>query len=306
MAINTHVNVPPHVFIKTAPIEDQFAAATQLNSTMEIQLLGDFLNPNYSMDEFMQLVEQYQPQIQILHSPLAYGEDTDLSQIEEVSTFMTARKTCELAQRLADYYQRRMPVVFHFGGDVEELQAQPARRAAFLSLLTTLYQAYPSVDFYFENVTVFIFSKHPENPRRRYRDADPKTAPQLVRWLREVFHDSERFWTVLDTCHALMTVRLLQTVGADASLEEFFKENEGICGLIHLANARNYGIGPDHGTPFLTEDAELLEELLALYQTYQFNCPLTLEINEPDYLTYPNYQATYATLLPLLKQKGMV
>lgn len=295
----------PAIFIKTAPIAPQLAAATILNPRMEIQLLGDFLKDDYELEGFLSLVKTYRPDIQILHSPLAYGEDTDLSKIEEPDTFKTAHKTCQLAQLLADYYERRMPVVFHFGGDIEELKTQPARRAAFLGALTTLYQTYPAVDFYFENVTTLIFSKHPENPCRRYRDADPKTAPQLVRWLREVFQDATRFYSVLDTCHALMTVRLLQTLGAELSLEDFFKENEGVCGLIHLANARNYGIGPDHGTPFLKEDTELLEEILTLYQMYHFNCPFTLEINETDYEVYQNYQATRETLLPLLKQKGM-
>ena len=292
----------PNLFIKTALIEPQLAAATALNPTMEIQLLGDFLSDDYDLDQALALVRKCQSQIHILHSPLAYGEDTDLAKIEELPTFRSVQKTCQLAQQLATFYGRRMPVVFHFGGDIDELKTQPARRAAFLSLLTNLYQDYPSVDFYFENVTTLIFSKHPENPRRRYRDADPKTAPQLVRWLRDVFKDKTRFYTVLDTCHALMTVRLLQTLGAEASLEEFFKENEGLCGLIHLANARNYGIGPDHGTPFLEEDQALLEEILTFYQTYRFNCPLTLEINESDYETYQNYQATMNTLQSLLNK----
>lgn len=292
----------PQTMIKTALIANQLEAATQLNPTMEIQLLADFLQENYDLDQAMEMVKTYKPNIKVLHSPLAYGEDTDLSKIEEVEIYRAAERTCQLAERLATYYGRRMPVVFHYGGDVDELKTQQARRVAFLNAITNLYQQYPSVDFYFENVTVFIFSKHPKNPRLRYRDADAKTAPQLVRWLREVFKDSTRFYSVLDTCHALMTIRLIQTVGGEASLEDFFKANEGVCGLIHLANARNYGIGPDHGTPFLEEDAQLLEEILTLYQNYGFDCPLTLEINEPDYEAYQNYQATKDTLKHLIKK----
>ena len=298
-----NTNVKPEILIKTALIKPQLKAAKNLNSRMEIQLLGDFLADDLCLDHLMELVREEQPDIQILHSPLAYGEDTDLSKIEEVEVFKIAHKTCQFAQYLADYYGRPMPVVFHFGGDIDELKQQPARRAAFLSALTNLYQTYPGVHFYFENVTTLIFSKHPVHGRRRYRDADPKTAPQLVKWLRDVFQDKERFYSVLDTCHALMTVRLIQTLGAEASLEEFFQENAGVCGLIHLANARNYGIGPDHGTPFLVEDEALLEEILTLYHAYHFNCPLTLEINETDYEIYQNYQATYQVLTSVLNEK---
>lgn len=286
----------PQIFIKTALIEDQFQAATALNHEMEIQLLEDFTHETYDMDQAMQLVKQSQAQIQMLHSPLAYGEDIDLSNIENPYTYDMAKKTCELAQRLATYYQRRMPVVFHYGGDVEELVTQPARQRAFIALIHELYQTYPEVDFCFENVTAVVFSKHPSNPPRRYRDADPYTAPNLVRWLREVFEDERRFYTVLDTCHALMTVRLLSILGQEIGLETFFQANQGLCGLIHLANARNYGIGKDHGTPFLEEDRSLLEEIMTYYRRYQFTCPLTLEINESNYLEYENYQATHQTL----------
>ena len=289
--------------IKTALIANQLEAATKLNPEMEIQLLADFLKEDYDLDQAMEMVKTYQPHINVLHSPLAYGEDTDLAKIEEEETFKAADRTCQLAERLANYYGKRMPVVFHFGGDIDEFKTQKTRHEAFLAAIKKLYQAYPSVDFYFENVTVFIFSKHPKNPRLRYRDADAKTAPQLVRWLREVFEGSTRFYSVLDTCHALMTVRLIQTVGGEASLEDFFKENSGVCGLIHLANARNYGVGPDHGTPFLAEDQALLDEILNLYKNYGFDCPLTLEINEPDYERYINYQATLETLTPLIKKQ---
>lgn len=96
-----------------------------------------------------------------------------------------------------------------------------------------------------------------------------------------------------------MVIRLLAAIGQPLQLKEFFKAHQGICGLIHLANCRHFGFEEDHGTPFLDNDQSLLKEILAFYEQFQFDCPLTLEINEPDYSKYPNYQATVKTLKKL-------
>lgn len=284
--------------IKCAPQLTEFAFAETLNQTFEIQLLQSFIDNPQSVNDWVHYVIAHpQLDIRVIHSPLHQGADIDWDDLLNEQTLEIVRNTCVLGERLANHYGKPMPIVFHFGGDVEKIKQTPLLKENYLRIIQGLLHDFPNVLFYLENVTIVGIDK--KNGRRTYRDADVETVPQFVRWLRESLNEPKRFKTVLDTCHALMVIRLLNVLDLPVTLEDFFQAHEGLCGLIHLANCRHYGLGPDHGTPFEETDQDLLVQLLDLYDRHQFNCPLTLEINEPDYLKYENYQKTVSTLKKL-------
>lgn len=284
-----------NILIKTAPSLHEFRYVEQLNSKIEIQLLKSFIDqPDSIEDWFDYLTKESNSEIVIIHSPLNQGDDIDWDDLLEPEILNIVHQTCQLGERLAHYYQRPMPVVFHFGGNTEKIKNTPILKQAYLETIQELLVSYPNVHFYLENVVIVDVNK--ARGVRRYREADVSTVVDFVCWLREELNASKRFYTVLDTCHALMSIRLLNAINLAMELEEFFKTHQKTCGLIHLANCTNFGFGDDHGTPFTSKDQALLEEIVALYRQYQYDVPVTLELREESYTNYQNYLLTTQTL----------
>lgn len=287
------------LLIKTAPTLQEFQYVETLNPNIEIQLLKSFIeNPNSIESWFVYLTQQSTSEVQVLHSPLHQGDDIDWDDLLDPEILAIVKQTCALGERLAQHYQRPMPVVFHFGGNVEKIKHRPMIREAYLTIIHELLADYPNVVFFLENVV--IVDDNQARGGRRYREADVRTVVDFVEWLRETFKMNHRFYSVLDTCHALMSIRLLEAIGFTVTLDDFFKAHQPTCGLIHLANCHRFGFGLDHGTPFTKKDSELLQELLDLYEDYRFDCPVTIELREDDYLDYHNYRTTLATLESLM------
>lgn len=292
-----------NILIKTAPTLSEFKYVETLNQQIELQLLKSFIDDSNSIsDWFDYLTQSSNSQIQVLHSPLHRGDDVDWDDLLDPEILAIVERTCELGERLANHYQRPMPVVFHFGGNVEKIKRCPLIKQAYLDFIEHLLTSYPNVVFLLENVV--IVDDNQVRGCRRYREADVRTVVDFVLWLREQFETTDRFYSVLDTCHALMSIRLLKAIGFEVTWDEFFEAHQPTCGLIHLANGRGFGFGLDHGTPFTSEDGELLQELLNLYDHYEFNCPVTLELREENYMDYQNYQLTYQTLQKLIAHKN--
>lgn len=192
-----------------------------------------------------------------------------------------------------------IPVIFHFGGQSHKIQETPLLREAYLTEINQLVHQYPDVLFYLENVT--IVSVLQQKNKIHFRDASVETVPEFVSWLREALNLPHLFYSVLDTCHAIMVCRWLNTVGLDCQLESFFKAHEKTCGLIHLVNANRFGFFEDHGTSFLAQDQSLLNEIMRYYATYQYICPITIEVTEKDFFKYDRYQQTMETLNQIKK-----
>lgn len=125
--------------------------------------------------------------------------------------------------------------------------------------------------------------------------------PAVVRYLRQHLLDA-KVYTCLDVCHAMMFCRYIQVLsdagmyeGKTISLEHFFKEHGSLCGLIHLANCKNFGIGSDHGVSFETH--EEIMSLMKAIRKHINNAPIVLEISEKDYTNRINVKKTVKLLI---------
>ena len=103
------------------------------------------------------------------------------------------------------------------------------------------------------------------------------------------YFGTRQFGTVLDTCHALSSIRTMERVAQGYScfkiptLEDYYKENKDYIKLVHLANCVNLGIlKEEHGTAFKTK--EEMYEVIKPYFTFDYTCPVVLEIQEDNYL----------------------
>lgn len=105
--------------------------------------------------------------------------------------------------------------------------------------------------------------------------------------------------TCFDVCHAEMVIKLATQAyeagiikETPCALIDALKEFSETCRLVHLANARNFGLFKDHGRGF-TESADIQNKLTAL-KNYVPNAKVVLEISEDD---YQERQDAYNTLL---------
>lgn len=112
----------------------------------------------------------------------------------------------------------------------------------------------------------------------------------------------------LDVCHILNTLNIdkLKDPFTQNSLEQYIKSYSKTLGLIHLNN--KVGLGEQthiHAQPFIpskTNDMYLLKEFFTSLDKYNINCPITLEINETDYLRRPNLDLTIDSLKTVATQ----
>lgn len=114
--------------------------------------------------------------------------------------------------------------------------------------------------------------------------------------------------TCLDICHLTTTMRLnkLQNPHLKSSLDDYIKSYSKTLGLVHLNNCINLGeILRYHSQPFLKDnenDIELLTNFFVSMQKYNIDCPITLEINETNYLTQLNVEHTIKSIEHVFKQ----
>ena len=141
--------------IKCAPQLTEFAFAETLSQTFEIQLLQSFIDNPQSVNDWVHYVIAHpQLDIRVIHSPLHQGADIDWDDLLNEQTLEIVRNTCALGERLANHYGKPMPIVFHFGGDVEKIKQTPLLKENYLRIIQGLLHDFPNVLFYLENVTV--------------------------------------------------------------------------------------------------------------------------------------------------------
>ena len=78
------------------------------------------------------------------------------------------------------------------------------------------------------------------------------------------------------------------TFDINYDLRRFFEINKDDIFLIHLANAIGNGDGENHGTIF--ENEKECFNILDLYKEFNYKCPITLEVQEKNYLINNNYK----------------
>ena len=162
--------------------------------------------------------------------------------------------------------------------------------------LARMLEDYKNIEFGIENLIPAIYEK--ETGRVTFRNNYATGSAFLVRALREEL-GTDRIGTVLDTCHAKLSAKIMINIGSllgfdkmqDFSMDTYFKENADVCKEIHLASSRGFGYKEkEHGTYF--DNYQQFEELMDLYEKYNYTCPICVEIREDDYLVCENYVKT--------------
>lgn len=294
----------PRILAKSAVTVEQMTVKENIGCDgIELQLLEELV-VNRSAGSFKKWTDIYSisdfsgHDIRVVHMPLLKGDSDFLLETMMITTdFYLLCEVVELAQAIAKQQRHTVGVVIHsescYGKLVDE-QIYDKVVDRFYGLL----EAYPDVEFYIENVSPLRGSSSGELVHFSNNFAFDNV--ELVKHLREDLK-SRRLYTCLDTCHAMLAEKYVNAIYAcapdlgkvDLCLERYFAENQEICGLIHLADARGCGYGRGkHGISFTPETADTLYEILNAYNKYKYTCPITLEVAEDNYSVCDGYKQT--------------
>lgn len=281
---------------------------------IELNLEDDFLRYGDAFLEYYGKELFTMKDIQAVHVP--FNQDQEMLNLEWIfghKNISVLENVFALAQYCGKIWNHRVMVVVHSCMAMYDFMQLELLQESIIDGLKILFSRYDQVDLAIENAVLLEVGKGDKFVLRLCNGIYQDTS-ELVKWLREYF--GSRVGSVLDTCHAMMTEKYLRvlleaadincifsdSVVEDVNIEHFFQMNQEICNLIHFNSLQGNGYRENHGIPFETLDE--VEALLTLYEKYQFNCPLTLEVREDNYLDCRNYRKTKSLIEEACKRRA--
>lgn len=278
---------------------------------IEVQLLAELVDGElgrYHMAEDVFNLEEFKDySISAVHVPLLshFGlSDVNLESFCD-EDFKLLDQVFYIANWFGEKQNKRVLVVIHSETDRTNMMLISDTWKTVLNAVGCLLFKYPYTELGIENVT----------PLREVHSGDMHLCSNfhwdnidMAKELRKELH-TDRVGTVLDICHAMITKKYMTVIYnefADApcedyDLETYFAKNKDYIKLIHLASMKGSGYGKGkHGTKFSDENIDELREIMGYYDKYEYSCPITLEVEETDFLVSDNYRETRETLLKVL------
>jgi len=288
------------ILIKSALDEKELLARKTLNEdNIEIQLFEGFYDEEISLIEYLNTIIDSGLNISIIHTPLVDGEAVEIDCLYEKRRKNIFFKTCELSNMLGSRLKKDILVIVHCSMSFKEDINNSNKIKLIDDTLLYAFNKYPNISIAIENVIPIVTNRTEFYGRGGFLNDNCL----YVSYFIDKYGFKDRIGTVLDTCHALTSIKLLQYCKIDVTLEQFFDWNKGYIKLIHLANIGDNGYGENnHGTGFMEgEDLVLLNNIIKLYFNYNYSCPITIEVIEKEYINPVNYLRTKENLLKILR-----
>lgn len=275
---------------KTIPVFEEFLPKVNNGfKHIEIQLIHSFLTES-EYNDTKKAIDELNVDISVVHTPLIKGNkitgDIALNHLVSDEIYNMFEDTCKYAEYISEIENRRIKVVVHNNNsklDLEETRIIPEKIGP--KIKNTL-EKYKNVDLAIENSCATDFGRF-----KTVFDMDDVTF--AVKQLNEVITGKKRVYTLLDTCHLMMSYEAWRRMSQEDLLDfdrTFKMATDGEkLGLIHLNNMWDNGLKQDHGRPFYIEhegDLEKLDKIMKAYQKYT-DCEITIEVAEEDYLGTP-------------------
>jgi hypothetical protein len=268
---------------------------------LEIQLLKNIHNmPEY---EIKKILRETEANINIIHLRLYDGDSVNFSDfslpLEEY--FDKIYTGFIFAQKVADIQNNgRIGVVLHLDTGIKDTQ-NFMKNMIFMGRIKNLLENFPSTEILIENVMLVEENGYKNAPEGK---GGCFYEPCAVAKMLNSYFKTDKFKTVLDICHAMSSIRISKELfNRNDTLDDFFREYKDTIGLIHLAWCEKYGYDNDHGLPFDKSRADILKEIMDLYDKYQYDCQITLEVYEDDFNDAKNCQETYRQLVKIIGLK---
>lgn len=257
---------------------------------IELQLTKDFLDKNLNLEKYYQDILDPNWDILSVHMPLiSGGQDIDLEFFSLPEYKEVFENTCELAEKCAEYYNHPVTIVIHSSFTLRMYELIPILFDYIKDLFSKIILKYPNITFSFENVfPINIKDDHIFLQNNVFLEN-----PILVQYFNNYF-GKQLFFSTLDICHLLGTLHVMELFKDESkyqkynfTIEDYFKSNASTINNIHFNNIVGCGLDKmKHSAAFdkhSTKDIELVKYLLKMYKKYNYNCQITLEIDEINY-----------------------
>lgn len=303
----------PTIYAKASLSHEQIDVKNRIGCDgIEIQLLNELVADREkhiyrNTEDAFNLSEFANENIKVVHCPLLSGVgDVLLEMFVDTQDIELLDRVCYIA----NYYgteQHKTIVVIHSESYYSTVSDLGDTWERIKNTINYLLYFYPNIEIVIENVSPIRGIGKGGNMHLSNNFGFDNI--EMIRRLRDELH-TDRVGTCLDTCHAMLTDKYISALyrevadrePEDYSMKKFFEENKEYCKLIHLADIKGSGYGKGrHGVSFEDnpQSIERLKEIINLYKVYDYKCPITLEVEETDYLTCEGFANTKDMVLRL-------
>lgn len=292
--INNKTNAEK-IYCKSSLDQQQLKHRTEIDSFIgiEIQLLEDFVYSDKDVSQYLQDIKPYIKNIRAIHVPLKKGEELlELQMLDNKEKQNLFYKICTLAQEISKINNQDTLIVIHNRWNLADLNFHEETYQKIKQCLDKALKENPNIKISIENVIPFLIGI------KNFTNGCLPDYVEVVKDLRKNL-DTDRIGTVIDTCHAWVTMHFYkiieesENVGLKLKMEDYFKANEGICFLLHLCDVSTFGYKKNaHGVTFTEESKDKLKEVINLHAMYTESAAITIEVLEDDYTNCKNYLQT--------------
>lgn len=291
------------LYAKSALSKEQLDSKVAIGCDgIEVQLLSELVNGsigNYkAAEDAFDLDAFVEYDVRVVHAPILsfYGmSDVTLEDFVDDDIFLF-EQVFKIAEFFGSNHARMIDIVVHSESKVSIMESIGNTWSRAVIYIGYLLFKYPHTRLLIENVT----------PNRGTINNLVLTNNflfdnvDMAKRLREALN-TNRIGTVLDVCHAKISQKYIHGISEmlcvtheDMSLENYLVQNLPTLGLVHFADMRDSGYGRgQHGT---VPTDELNREFVYLYEKYNCSCPVTLEVEETDFIKSLNYKAAYENI----------
>lgn len=308
--MHTKLNKNIKILAKSAFNTEQLQTKINLKAEgIEIQLVRELFSPDRPSELTypeikcldaenvfnIDLLSKYN--IYCVHAPI--HRYCNLEYIVNPDKVKILEEVAKIANRIGIEHSRQIIIIVH-----SELSTEAINSPTFnliVGTLDILLTTYKHIEIAIENVLPIVDIYQTPLHLANNFGFDNK---EMVKVIRERLN-TDRVGTVLDICHArvsyLYMTQFCNILGESIkelySLERYFIENKDYIKLIHLSDITGTGYGKhQHGIAMKVGDKQSenrMKEFIALYNKYNYHCPITLEIEEDDYIKSDGFRSTF-------------
>lgn len=287
---------------KSAVGYDQLRGQLEKGRYVELQLL-DEIDKGVTAKDFMDIIHMCKDySIKAVHTPLVDNENertaVNLDELQNDRVCHRLEVSLELAGELSREQNSEVLVIVHNTGVLNEYERNTPLLARLSTSLLSYFTEYPLISLGIENVTPLFLGNG-----FVFKNGCFFENVELAKFLsKKTGIEQRRIGTVLDVCHSRTTQRMMLKMLDGTGIKvpderEYFEKNKDVIKEIHLANVRGIGIPhSNHGIAYEKNERMFMLEEMRYYKEFCYNCNVTLEIREADYIKNANFERNYKML----------
>lgn len=287
------------VIAKSALVRSQMECKMSLGAdALEIQLLNELVEKDDLASAFPNLGECLNFPVYSVHTPLVQYADSDARLDIVLEVFVRSNyidlfeNVCKLANKFGVVQNKVVWVVVHSGMTSSCLEtADKDVIESVIESLIILLEKYTNIGIALENVTPI---KHFNSGKFEVCNNFLYDNVEIIKYLRQRMPKfADRLVTVLDTCHAEMSMQFIRSIDVlfdnelidIPRLQDYFEANKDVLQFIHLSRTVLNGNGTGrHGQPFTEGTRDYIHDVLDyMHNCGEDGCDIVLEVAETDY-----------------------